>query len=655
MKIMFTNLNLRNKFLIPTVLLILLGMSTATLISYKKAKQALTYALSSQVSEVAKTSESAIETWIKDRRLDMLSWSEQEIFISAVKDSFMGKAARVSANRYLDKLKAASGNYKNIFLSTIKGDTVAAADNGSIDALNVSGSDCFREALAGRPGTSDVFKDATGSPVLMISMPLSEKGKIIGMIGGILDLGALSASLVNTIKVGDKGYAFVADAQGRIIAHPDPDVILQFNLNDHAFGRDIMAMSEGLSSYTWKDEAQLVAVRKSDLLGWRVCVAAIKSEIMSPVRALGRSNLIVSVMVVLTAGILVFMLTGSMLKPINNVVSGLRDAAEGEGDLTKRLDVNSQDEVGKLAHWFNTFISKTQTIVAEVAQIAIRVSSSSNSFSDISRQMSEETELMSKQSNVASEAASELSDNINSIAAAMEQAATNMQIVADATNQMTDTVNEIASNSEKARSVTIGAVNQTQSASTRVDELGRAAQDISKVTETITEISEQTNLLALNATIEAARAGEAGKGFAVVANEIKELARQTAEATGEIRNRINGVQTSTDATVSDISKISDIINDVADLVSNIATAVEEQSLSTKDIADNIRQATQVIQEVNQKVARSSDASTSIAEEIARVNQSVSEMASSSSQVNLSASELNEMAETLSTMVERFKV
>ena len=120
--------------------------------------------------------------------------------------------------------------------------------------------------------------------------------------------------------------------------------------------------------------------------------------------------------------------------------------------------------------------------------------------------------------------------------AATEQAATNIALVATATDEMTSTINEIVKSTEKAQEITKSAVREAGSASEKVDELGRAAVEIGKVTEAITEISEQTNLLALNATIEAARAGEAGKGFAVVANEIKELAKQTAGATGDLRN-----------------------------------------------------------------------------------------------------------------------
>ena len=139
-----------------------------------------------------------------------------------------------------------------------------------------------------------------------------------------------------------------------------------------------------------------------------------------------------------------------------------------------------------------------------------------------------------------------------------------------------------------------------------MQKLGQAAQEIGQVTETITNISAQTNLLALNATIEAARAGTAGKGFAVVANEIKELARQTAEATEDIKARIAGIQDSTGTAISDIGQITTVIKDVGGIVASIAAAIEEQATVTKDVAGNIAQASTGVRDANQHVNQTAE-------------------------------------------------
>lgn len=350
-----------------------------------------------------------------------------------------------------------------------------------------------------------------------------------------------------------------------------------------------------------------------------------------------------------------FLLGRGITRPLNKAVDGLKDIAEGEGDLTTRLHVESKDEVGELARWFNVFIERLQTIIKGISDNTDTLHNSSTGLSTISQQMSLGAEGASSKIDLVASATEEMNANMNNIAATMEQASTNVEIVASSAEQMASTIDEIAQNSEKARSITGGAVTLTKSSSDRVEGLGQAAQEISKVTETITDISEQTNLLALNATIEAARAGEAGKGFAVVANEIKDLARQTAEATDEIRNRIQSIQDSISGTITDIEQVPKVINEVNEIVSTIATAVEEQSVTTREIASNVAQVSEGIQEVTKNVAGNSNVTGDITTDISEVNRAAGEMANSSSQINMSAEELAKVADQLKSMVDQFKV
>ena len=356
------------------------------------------------------------------------------------------------------------------------------------------------------------------------------------------------------------------------------------------------------------------------------------------------------------AGLLLsFFIIRSIIRPINQVVDGLKDIAEGEGDLTKRIDVKSKDEVGELAAWFNTFLDKLQDIIRNIAVNSKSLNASSNDLSHLSGQMSSGAHSMSSKSNTVAVSADEMNSNMNSVATAMDQASSNLDMVALAAEEITATINEIAESTDKTRIITEEAVIKSSSVSKKVEELGKAAQKIGKITDMINEISDQTNLLALNATIEAARAGEAGKSFAVVANEIKALARQTAEATQEIKSNIDNIQQSTSGTFEEIEEISKVIENANEMVSTIATAVDQQSAATKEISDKVIQLSKGIQEVNGNVSHGSIVSGEIAKDISDVNDAANEMSNSSSQVNHSAEELYKLSEQLKEMVDRFQV
>ncbi len=351
---------------------------------------------------------------------------------------------------------------------------------------------------------------------------------------------------------------------------------------------------------------------------------------------------------------IVMSLSFSVIKPIKSVRNSLKDVAEGEGDLTSRLEIKRMDEIGELSSWFNIFIEQLQTIIREVSEQTETLSASSDDMSNLSSQMSTGIDELSGNTNNVTTSTKEMTLNMSSVASAMEEASTNLSTVASASEEMTATINEIASNSEKANDISDQAVSQSHIVTNKVEELGNAAQEINKVTETITEISEQTNLLALNATIEAARAGEAGKGFAVVATEIKALANQTSDATLDIKNKISGIQNSTQETVVVIDEISGVINDISEIVATIAASIEEQSITTNEISNNVSQVSMGIQEVNENVSKSSNVSEEISNEIETVNSTITEMSDSSSMVNTNAGELAQLAQALKTQITKFK-
>jgi len=340
---------------------------------------------------------------------------------------------------------------------------------------------------------------------------------------------------------------------------------------------------------------------------------------------------------------------------LKGLIRSFRDVAEGDGDLTKRIAVRSKDELGELGTLFNMFLSNLQEMITQITGNSLAVNDSAVLLTTLSGQMSERAQDTSMVANNVAAGAEEMTTNLNAVAAAMEESSTNTAMVASAAEEMTATINEIATNAERASAITNEAVQQSVRASQRMTELGVAASAIGKVTETINDISDQTNLLALNATIEAARAGEAGKGFAVVANEIKELAKQTAEATRHIKVQIEGMQTTTTVTVEEIKQISLVINQVNELVATIAAAVVEQSTATGEIAANIAQASQGLQEVNENVGQGSVVAGGITADITKVSVAAGEITISSDQVRQRALALQTTAGELKAIVGRFRI
>jgi methyl-accepting chemotaxis protein len=346
-----------------------------------------------------------------------------------------------------------------------------------------------------------------------------------------------------------------------------------------------------------------------------------------------------------------------MTRYVSSRVGRLAQFAEtiAGGDFTASIHIDSADELGRLAQAMNQMRVRLATLLHDFVAGVVHLSSSSDELFGIASKMSDGAVNMSDSAHTVAAAAEEMSANMNSVAAASEQASTNVNMVAAAAEELTATVAEIARSSETARNISSDAVEKASQASTRVNELGTAATQISKVTEVITEISEQTNLLALNATIEAARAGDAGKGFAVVANEIKELARQTANATLDIKKEIEGIQTTTTSTVGEIKVITEVIDKVNDIVATIATAVDQQSATTQEIANNVAQASEGIQEVNTNVSQSSTVSMEIARDIAVVSQVAGDISNSSAIVSGNAGDLSQFTVKLREMVGEFKL
>ncbi len=504
-----------------------------------------------------------------------------------------------------------------------------------------------------------------GKDITLTSLetPVKYQGKSIGVVGLDIELNSL-AELLTTIKPYGTGYAAIIANNGTYAAHVDKTRIGDAIGNKGEWLMALSAIKAGQPySFTGHSKKFDMAIERLFIpiqigdtgLPWSFLVNIPIDKVMENANSILITNITIGVISFLLFAAVAWAIATSIVGRIKENAVMMNDIAEGEGDLTKRLQVHSTDEIGDLSSGFNLFMEKLLYLIRDVASGVSSVNDSSTSLLTMSDELTQSADNASSRASHVDQSTRDMTDSLNGVAAAIEQSSANIAMVATATEEMSATINEISKNTETARSISATALERTHGTSLDMEALQEAAQEISKVTESITEISKQTNLLALNATIEAARAGEAGKGFAVVAQEIKELARQTAEETLGIKKIVASVQTRASASASGMKEISTVITEVHDIVATIAGAVEEQSAATSEIAQNVNQASQGIQEVSENAAGCTAMAEGIGRDIIEVSSSADGVTRIGGTLHTSAEEMRVMADQLGTLVGRFKI
>ncbi len=345
----------------------------------------------------------------------------------------------------------------------------------------------------------------------------------------------------------------------------------------------------------------------------------------------------------------------SISETIVFTIDRLKTISTGEWDLTERLKIRNNNEVGDLIRWFNKFIDTLQRIITDIASDAKILNTSASDLSTLSGDMSQGAGHMSGKSDSVSAAVEEMSTSMASMATTMTQTSANFNNIATSVESITTAISDITKNTTDSQHITEEAVTGTANAMAKVDTLESAAQAIGKITDVITDISEQTNLLALNATIEAARAGDTGKGFAVVAGEIKALAHQTNESIFQIRSQIEHMQNSSAETTAEITKIKDIMDKVNNAVATIAGTVDQLYATSKEISANVTESSHRISEINTNVTQNASVAESIGKDMAEVSMNAGEMSSSSALVNKNVAALAKLANHMNELVKQFKI
>jgi methyl-accepting chemotaxis protein len=513
----------------------------------------------------------------------------------------------------------------------------------------------------------EIYPPVDNEPAAFVGYPILMEGdQLVGVI-----VFQFSPDLINFIMnqrdgLGETGETYLVGADKRMrsdsFRNPERFSVKASFAGQETGRADTEAVRQGIAGITgekrivdYEGRPVLSAFTPLNVLDMKwVLIAEIdEEEALEALHDLEWLTGLVGILGVAVISLSAYGVARSITNPMNR--SAKFAARISEGNFTETLALDSGGEIGMLTNSLNQMVENLRSMIGRIVGGVETLTTASTELSAISRRMSSNAARTSERSCNVAAAAEEMSVNMTSIAAAAEQASSNIGMIATATEEMTSTINDIARNAEKARSITRHAVANAEKATGTVNNLGLAAQEIGKVTETIADISDQTNLLALNATIEAARAGDAGRGFAVVANEIKELSKQTAQATEEIKTRIQGIQQVTTGTVAEIQMVTTVIHDIHEIVDSIASAVEEQSITTNDISGNVSQAALGMQDMTQNVSQSSVVAQEIAKDVSGLNEAGQEISANSAQVNVSAEELKTLAQDLRRMVEVFKV
>ncbi|MBF0196097.1 MAG: methyl-accepting chemotaxis protein [Planctomycetes bacterium] len=389
---------------------------------------------------------------------------------------------------------------------------------------------------------------------------------------------------------------------------------------------------------------------------------------------------IVAFLVALVLGVIS---ASAVSKPLHQCVGMLKDISQGDGDLTKRLDIKAKHEIGILANHFNTFTDTIHNIVKNVFDCCTELASASDGLSKSAKEMTSDAQGMSERTGSVASVITEMNMNFTTISSASEEMSVNLNNVSSATTEIADSmknvtkaVEELSQSSENISKDCVSGSSQAGDAqknakvsSDIMSRLSEASGNIGAVVDTIKDIADKTNLLALNATIEAASAGDAGKGFAVVAGEIKELSRQTASATEEIAKLIENVKESSEEAVGASQEISKTIDGLHSTVETISSSVHQMSTTTEgvttnvemasqkinDVANNIQEASSGVNEIAANIQEGSKAIGEIDENIQGVNTLAQKNAQGSSATAEAAGKISDTTMNLKGLVGRFKL
>jgi len=332
--------NLRNKFLVPTITLLIVGLGLTIFISYRSSDDALREALKVNLTNLSSRTGAQLSSWVEGIQHDVQNWTEYKI----LQETASAGTPNVEANSLLRTIIQDYEYYDNILMANANGDIIASDNNEDIGQTNVSDRSYFKQAIAGQRVTSEAIKSKlTGNPVFTVATPIGVNGSNVGVIFGVVNLEYFGAQFINSVVIGETGYMYLLSSDGLVLVHPDKSMVLTTNVREFEFGDELLSGNKGVINYKYDGEEKQASYTRISGPEWVLVAGAAMDELLVSVRNVARANLTVGLIVIALAVVVIFFIARSVAEPIRRIIQKLQQGAEQVSAASKQVSVSSQE------------------------------------------------------------------------------------------------------------------------------------------------------------------------------------------------------------------------------------------------------------------------------------------------------------------------